>query len=255
MDYIEKIFGIKDKVAVVTGGSQGIGQTVAIGIAKAGAQVVILCRSYPEKTLKIINEFGGSVSYISTDITDEDSVIDAFHEIECKFGGAEIVFNNAGVCIHQLAEIATVDQWKSVIDVNLNGTYIVCRTAGKLMIRKGIRGSIINNASMSGTVVNVPQGQCSYNSSKAGVIHLTKSLAVEWANYGIRVNSLSPGYIATPMSVDTPQELKNAWIPLIPMKRMGQPEELIGAVIYLASNASAYTTGSNIIVDGGYVCR
>jgi NAD(P)-dependent dehydrogenase (short-subunit alcohol dehydrogenase family) len=122
------------------------------------------------------------------------------------------------------------------------------------MIEKKIKGSIINMASMSGTIVNIPQWQASYNASKAGVIHLTKSLAIEWAQHGIRVNSLSPGYIATPMSVDTPKELKDAWTPLMPAHRMGTPEELIPAVLYLASDKSGYTNGSDIIVDGAYVC-
>ena len=107
---------------------------------------------------------------------------------------------------------------------------------------------------MSGSIVNIPQWQCSYNASKAGVIHMTRSLALEWAEKGIRVNSLSPGYIATPMSEDTPEELKNAWKPLMPLHRMGKPEELITAVLYLASDASGYTTGSDVIVDGAYTC-
>ena len=132
----------------------------------------------------------------------------------------------------------------------------MARAVGRIMIERGIKGSIINMASMSGTIVNIPQWQCSYNASKAGVIHLTKSLAVEWAQYGIRVNSLSPGYIATPMSIDlSPQELIDAWIPLMPLGRMGKPEELIPPVLYLASDASGYTTGSDLIVDGAYSCQ
>ena len=130
----------------------------------------------------------------------------------------------------------------------------MARAAGKIMQERGIRGSIINMASMSGSIVNIPQWQASYNASKAGVIHMTRSLAVEWTQYGIRVNSLSPGYIATPMSVDTPQELKDAWMPLIPMHRMGDPEELMPAVLYLASDASGYTSGADIVVDGAYSC-
>jgi NAD(P)-dependent dehydrogenase (short-subunit alcohol dehydrogenase family) len=136
--------------------------------------------------------------------------------------------------------------------VNLTGEYIVARSAARVMMEKGIRGSIINMASMSGSIVNIPQWQASYNASKAGVIHMTKSLAIEWADAGIRVNSLSPGYIATPMSTETPQELKDAWLPLMPLHRMGKPEELISAVIYLAGDSSAYTTGLDLIVDGGY---
>ena len=107
---------------------------------------------------------------------------------------------------------------------------------------------------MSGTIVNIPQWQCSYNASKAGVIHLTRSLAMEWAEYGIRVNSISPGYVATPMSTDTPQDLKDAWMKLIPLHRMCKPEELMPAILCLASDASGYTTGSDYIVDGGYIC-
>ena len=123
------------------------------------------------------------------------------------------------------------------------------------MIESGTKGSIINMASMSGTIVNIPQWQASYNASKAGVMHMTRSLAIEWAEHGIRVNSLSPGYIGTPMSADTPQELKNAWMPLMPYHRMGKPEELIPAILYLACDAAGYTTGSDVIVDGGYVAQ
>jgi NAD(P)-dependent dehydrogenase (short-subunit alcohol dehydrogenase family) len=173
-------------------------------------------------------------------------------EILRQSGSVDIVFNNAGICMHQTTLEATIADFREVIDVNLTGEFIVARAAGRIMIERGIRGSIINMASMSGSIVNVPQWQCSYNASKAAVIHMTRSLAAEWAEFGIRVNSLSPGYIATPMSVDTPQELKDAWMPLIPMHRMGEPEELIPAVLYLASGMSGYTSGSDVIVDGAY---
>ena len=122
------------------------------------------------------------------------------------------------------------------------------------MIENGIHGSIVNMASMSGSIVNIPQWQVSYNASKAGVIHMTRSLAAEWVPYGIRVNSLSPGYISTPMSVDVPKELIDAWMPLIPMHRMGKPEELIPAVLYLCSDQAGYTSGQDLVVDGAYTC-
>jgi len=122
------------------------------------------------------------------------------------------------------------------------------------MIKLGIRGSIINMASMSAGIVNLPQWQASYNASKAGVIHMTRSLAMEWIEHGIRVNSISPGYIATPMSTDVPEDLKQAWYKLIPMGRMGWPSELIPPILYLASPASGYTTGTDVLVDGGYSC-
>ncbi|MDD4075037.1 MAG: SDR family oxidoreductase [Eubacteriales bacterium] len=253
--YLDELFGLTGKVAVVTGGGRGIGQVVAIGLAKAGAKVVILARSNADETLAKIREAGGEAMFISTDVTKEESVDAAMQKIMVTYGSVDVVFNNAGICLHKDTFEATIEEFRNVLDVNLTGEYIVARAAGKIMKENNIKGSIINMASMSGSIVNIPQWQCSYNASKAGVMHMTKSLAIEWADYGIRVNSLSPGYIATPMSVDTPQELKDAWAPLMPLHRMGTPEELIPAVIYLACDASGYTTGSDIIVDGAYSCR
>lgn len=250
--YLEEIFGLKGKVAIVTGGGRGIGQVIAIGLAKAGAEVVILCRSGAEETVAKITAEGGKAYWISTDVTKEESVDAAFAQILQRSGSVDIIFNNAGICMHQDTLDATIAEFREVVDVNLTGEFIVARAAGRIMIERGIHGSVINMASMSGSIVNVPQWQCSYNASKAAVIHMTRSLAAEWAQYHIRVNSLSPGYIATPMSVDTPQELKDAWMPLIPMHRMGNPEELVPAVLYLACDAAGYTSGSDIIVDGAY---
>lgn len=252
--YLEEIFGLENKVAVVTGGSRGIGQTVAVGLAKAGAEIAVLSRSSAEETLRMIEESGRKGYWIPTDVTDEKAVDAAMKEILARSGSLDIVFNNAGICIHKGTFEASVEEFRQVLDVNLTGEYIVARAAGKIMIERNIRGSIINMASMSGTIVNIPQWQCSYNASKAAVMHMTRSLAVEWAPHRIRVNSLSPGYIATPMSVDTPKELKDAWTPLMPFGRMGKPEELIPAVLYLACDASGYTSGSDLIVDGAYVC-
>lgn len=252
--YLDELFNISGRVAIVTGGNRGIGQVVALGLAKAGAKVVILSRSNADETIKMITDAGGFAYHISADVTKEDEVDAAMTEILNRLGSVDIVFNNAGICIHKTTIEATLADWKEVLDVNLTGAYIVSRAAGRIMIERGIHGSIINNASMSGSIVNIPQWQASYNASKAGLIHLTRSLAVEWADYKIRVNSISPGYIATPMSEDTPQELKDAWMPLIPMHRMGKPEELIGAVIYLASDASTYTSGSDMTIDGAYTC-
>jgi NAD(P)-dependent dehydrogenase (short-subunit alcohol dehydrogenase family) len=254
MDYLEKLFSLKGKVALVTGGGRGIGQVVAAGLARAGAEIAIVSRSGADDTVKAIEQEGGRAYSLIADVTDEKAVDAALARIVARSGALHIVFNNAGICIHKDTLEASIAEWRQVIDINLTGEYIVCRAAGRLMIEKGIRGSIINMASMSGSIVNVPQWQASYNASKAAVIHLTRSLAAEWAPHGIRVNSLSPGYIATPMSVDTPQELKDAWTPLIPQRRMGDPEELVGAVIYLAADSSGYTSGSDLVVDGAYTC-
>ena len=243
MSYLDEVFGLSGKVAIVTGGGRGIGQTVAIGLAKAGAEVVIIARSNADETIEKITAEGGKCYFVRADVTKEADVDAALAEIMEKSGRIDVVFNNAGICKHQSTFEASIEDWREVVDVNLTGEYIMARAVAKIMVDKGIHGSIINMASMSGTIANIPQWQCSYNASKAGVIQ-----------YGIRVNSLSPGYIATPMSVDTPQELKDAWTPLMPMHRMGKPEELIPAVLYLASDASGYTTGSDIIVDGAYTC-
>lgn len=252
--YLEEMFGLNGKTAVVTGAGRGIGQVIAAGLAKAGAEIVIISRSGAEETVRMITEDGGKAYDLRADVTKEDEVDAAVSEIIKRSGKIDILFNNAGICIHKSTLDATIEEWKSVIDINLTGEYIMARAVGRTMIEKGIKGSIVNMASMSGTIVNIPQWQASYNASKAGVIHLTKSLAAEWIGHGIRVNSLSPGYIATPMSEDVPQELKDAWEPLMPMHRMGKPEELIPAVLYLVSPAAGYTTGTDVIVDGGYTC-
>lgn len=252
--YLDKLFGLTGKVAIVTGGSRGIGQVVAIGLAKAGAEVAVFSRTKATETVHAITKEGGKAYSLLVDVTDEKQVESAVDEVIKRSGSIDVVFSNAGACIHKDTLHASLAEWNEIINVNLTGVYIVARATGRVMIEKGIHGSIINMASMSGSIVNIPQWQASYNASKAGVIHLTRSLAIEWADSHIRVNSLSPGYIATPMSVDTPKELKDAWMPLIPLHRMGDPEELIPAVLYLASNASAYTTGSDLVVDGAYSC-
>ena len=252
--YLESLFGLEGKVAVVTGGGRGIGQVVARGLAKAGAEIAILCRSGADETVSLIEADGGKACFLKTDVTKEEEVEKAMRAIVDRSGSLDIVFNNAGVCMHQDTMDATVEEFREVVDINLTGEFIVARTAIRIMLERKTQGSIINMASMSGSIVNVPQWQVSYNASKAGVIHMTRSLAAEFAETGIRVNSLSPGYIATPMSADTPKELRDAWMPLIPMHRMGDPEELMPAILYLASGAAGYTSGSDVIVDGAYTC-
>ncbi len=253
--YLDCIFGLEGKIALVTGGRVGIGQVIAVALAKAGAEVVIMGKTDSSETVRMIEGEGGKAYSITANVTDEEAVEKAMDLIMERFGHIDIVFNNAGICIHKDTLEASIEEWRQVIDVNLTGEYIVARAAGRRMIETGTKGSIINMASMSGTIVNIPQWQASYNASKAGVMHMTRSLAIEWAEHGIRVNSLSPGYIGTPMSADTPQELKNAWMPLMPYHRMGKPEELIPAILYLACDAAGYTTGSDVIVDGGYVAQ
>ena len=250
--YVGELFGLKGKVAVVTGASKGIGKTAAVGLAKAGAEVAILCRSEPKEALEGIAAADGRGYWIAADVTDEAAVDAAFAEIARRSGVVHVVFNNAGICIHEDSVDAPAENFRTVMNVNFFGEFFVARAAARIMMERGIRGSIINMASMSGSIVNLPQWQCSYNASKAAVIHMTRSLAVEWVKAGIRVNCISPGYIATGALDEIPEEYRESWIPMIPMARMGKPEELLPALLYLASDASGYTTGSNVIVDGGY---
>ena len=228
---------------------------IARDLARAGADIAILSRSGAPNTVAIIEEEGGKCLDIRGDVTDEASVKAALAEIEQRYGRLDIVVNNAGVCYHKTIFEATLDDWKNTIDINLTGQYIVSREAARVMIEHGIHGSIINIASMSGSIVNIPQMQAGYNASKAGVIHMTKSLAIELVEYGIRVNSISPGYVATPMSMDpdfVEPELLAAWQPKFPMHRMAAPEELTGAVIWLCSESAGYTNGCDLVIDGAY---
>lgn len=252
--YLQDLFGLKGKVALVTGGGQGIGRVLALGLSRAGARLVIMNRGNVQDTVEMIKAEGGEATGIRGDVTSEQEVRAALDMIMAYCGSLDIVVNNAGICMHQSTLDMTPEDFSRVVDVNLLGPFIVSRAAGRLMIDRGIRGSIVNIASMSGSIVNIPQWQCSYNASKAGLIHLTRSLAMEWVDQGIRVNSLSPGYIATPMSTDNPPELNEAFIKLIPQRRMGEAEELVPTLLALVSDKSGYTTGSDFIVDGGYTC-
>lgn len=253
MDIKEK-FNLKGKKAFVTGGARGIGKSVSIALAQSGADIAIVDRDIEEaeKTAKEIAAYGVQTIAVKTDVTDPADVNRMIETILSAFGTIDIAFNNAGICINEKAEEMSFESWKKVIDINLTGVFLTAQAAGRVMIKNG-KGSIINTASMSGHIVNYPQPQCAYNASKAGVIMLTKSLAVEWAPYNVRVNSISPGYIATEMTKKAVDWIPT-WVSSTPVKRMGNPEELQGAVLYLASDASSFTTGSDMVIDGAFTC-
>ncbi len=245
------IFSLKGKVAVITGGNQGIGKVVAGYIADAGADIVIFdINDAAAVAEQISKEYGVRASAITCDVTKPEEVEKAINEAAARMGTLDLLFNNAGICLHKNALDCTPQDWLKVIDINLNGIFFVAQAFGRYLVNSGKTGNIVNTASMSATIVNIPQGQASYNSSKAGVAHLTKSLAVEWAGKGIRVNSISPGYIMTEMTGTVRKDWQDFWISSIPFKRMGNPEELAGAVIYLLSDASTYTSGCDMIIDG-----
>jgi len=251
------MFSLKDKRIIVTGGAQGIGKCVAGALAERGAEIGIFDLNIEKaKTAaaEIKDGYGVRAEAYMCDVTDFAQVHDTVDAFVSEFGTLDSVFNNAGIVFHKDAEILTPEEWRMVIDVNLNGVYYVARAAANIFIKERKKGSIVNTASMSGTIVNIPQRQASYNASKAAVVHLTKSLAVEWAGKGIRVNCISPGYIKTEMTGAVREDWRDFWLGLIPFGRMGTPEELAGAVVYLMSDASSYTSGLDMIIDGAFTC-
>lgn len=247
------IFGLEGKTALVTGGYRGIGKAVAEGMAAAGANIVLWDLIDAAEVAKgIAEKYGVKVRAFVCDVTDPAQVEETMKQAGKAMGTLDILFNNAGIGPHKDALEVSPAEWQKVINVNLNGIFYVATAFARYLVSQGKGGSIINTASMSGLIVNVPQQQASYNASKAGVIHLTKTLAVEWAEKGIRVNSISPGYIATDLISGVRSDLREQWISMIPFGRMGKPEELTGAVVYLASGAASYTSGCNIVIDGCY---
>lgn len=246
---------LEGKTAFVTGGARGIGKAAARGMALSGARVAIadIDIAAAETTAEELTAAGLEAFAVQCDVTDPRSAAEMAAAVVKKWGRLDIAFNNAGICINTPALDMTYAEWKKVLDINLTGVFLTSQAAGRIMKEQG-GGSIINTASMSGHIVNIPQPQCTYNASKAGVILLTKSLAVEWAPYHIRVNSISPGYIATDMTLSAPQEWQVRWKDLTPTGRMGTPEELVSAVVYLASDSASYTTGSDIVIDGAFTC-
>ena len=257
MGIIEK-FRLDGKKAFVTGGARGIGKAIATALAEAGADVAIVDVDIDEaqKTAQEIAAANGCKTLaLKCDVTDKDQVDATIAEIRSQFGRIDAAFCNAGICINVPAEEMTYEQWKKVIDINLNGVFLTAQAAGKVMLEQGA-GSIINTASMSGHIVNFPQPQCAYNASKAGVIMLTKSMAVEWAKKGVRVNCISPGYIGTDL-VNNAEHLKpliKIWNEQGPLGRIGKPEELQAIAVYLAGDSSAFTTGSDFVIDGAFTC-
>jgi len=252
---LEQLFSLKGKAALVTGGASGIGRIVSEHLAAAGADIIIFDIQV-EKASTVADDiarvYGVKTLAMVCDVSDPDAAEMSVSQAMSQMENLDILFNNAGIGMHKSCLEVTAADWKKVNDVNYNGVFYMAAAFARELVRRGRPGSIINTASMSGLIVNVPQEQVAYNSSKAGVIQMTRSMAVELARHGIRVNSISPGYMKSEMTALRPQELKDYWNARIPMGRMGTPYELATAVIYLAADSSSYTTGSNIIIDGGY---
>lgn len=251
----DEMFSLHGKTAIITGGARGIGKTVAEALGRAGADIVLfdLEKDSLEATAGELRERTGRTVLASVvNVTDHDAVRVAIDAAWEQFGPIQLLFNNAGIVLQKPAIESSPEEWRRVIDVNLNGVFIVAQLFGKKLIDNGVGGSIVNTGSMSGTIVNYPQLQASYNVSKAGVVHLTKSLAYEWAEHDIRVNCMSPGYIFTDLTSSVREDWRDQWAQLTPMKRLGRPEELASTVIYLLADSSSFTTGAELIVDGGF---
>ena len=246
-------FDLSGRTAVVTGSTRGLGRAFAQALAEAGANVVIVGRdaNTAEAVSAEIAALGVGSIGVAADVTSRDAVDALLERTVAAFGRADILVNNAGVCIHKPAVDVTDDEWRYVMGVNVDGVWIPSQVFGRHMIASG-GGSIINIGSMSAAIVNRPQWQPAYNASKAAVHHLTRSLAAEWAPHNVRVNALAPGYMRTDMSpIDEPQ-FQRFWIEDTPQQRAGEPDELGGAIVFLASDASSFMTGSVLTIDGGY---
>ena len=257
MSIIDKM-RLDGKRGFVTGAARGIGKCTATAFAEAGAEVAIVdldLETAQHTAQEIAQATGRKVIALSCDVTCEDQVQAMVDAVVAQLGGLDFCHANAGICINAAADEMTYAQWKKNIDVNLNSVFLTDTIAGKYMLSHG-GGSIINTASMSAHIVNVPQPQCAYNASKAGVIQLTKSLAIEWAKRGVRVNSISPGYIGTDLTLSSPtlQPLIAQWNAMAPMGRLGKPEELASICVYLAGDTSTFTTGSDFVLDGAFTC-
>lgn len=246
-------FALNGRVAVVTGGTRGLGEGFARALGDAGASIALVGRD-AEAGRRVVADLearGTATTFINADITERENVEAVLEATTARFGRVDVLVNNAGTCVHAPALDVTPDQWRQVMNVNLDALWTCSQVFGRQFVEQG-SGVIVNIGSMSGIIVNRPQWQPAYNASKAAVHQLTRSLAAEWAPFGVRVNALAPGYIKTEMSpVDDPRYRQN-WIDDAPMQRYGTVEELAPAVVFLASDASSFVTGSVLVADGGY---
>ncbi len=254
---MSSLFDLAGEVALVTGAGSGIGQSIAIGLAEAGADVA--CFGHDSKgglaeTAARIAKLGRKALALHGSVTDRADLDAAVARTERELGPLTVAVNNAGVAGAIAAETMPLDAFRKLYQINVEGVFLSCQAEAHVMLPRG-KGSVINVASMSGSIVNRGLTQAHYNSSKAAVIHLSKSLAMEWADRGLRVNVISPGYTLTPMNrrPEVAEQVK-IFERDTPMGRMAGPEEMIGPAVFLASRAASFVTGIDLIVDGGFVC-
>lgn len=255
--YLEK-FKLDGRVAVVTGGGQGIGLACAQALGEAGATVILtdISEERCRNGRIALEKHNLHVETRILDVTDGESVEAAARALAESGRSADILVCNAGIAQAGIPVESMDDaDWLRMIDINLNGVFRCCRSFGRRMLEKE-SGAIVNIGSMSGTIVNRPQAQSHYNTAKAAVHHLTRSMAVEWASRGVRVNAVAPTYIDTPLLEFARQNapLFNEWLDQTPMHRVGTAEEIASVVLFLASDASSLLTGAIVAADGGYTC-
>lgn len=248
---------LSGRIAVITGGARGIGHSIARALAADGVGVALLdvLDNVEAAAASVADEYGVPALGRRVDVTDQRLVGDVFRDIRGQLGVPRVLVTAAGTEINGDSVDVTAEQWRKVIDVNLTGTFFSAQAFASGLLSNGTTGSAIFVASMSGSIVNVPQWAASYNASKAAVSHLGKSLAVEWAPSGIRVNSISPGYVMTDLTkaiLDKEPALHDEWVARIPQGRLALPDDLTGLVTFLASDASSYLTAQDIVIDGGY---
>ena len=253
------LFSLKDRTALVTGGGRGLGRAMAEGLASHGANVAIMDIDEGSATQAAaeLATSGARTFGVAGDVTRRSEITTAVERTIETLGAIDILVNNAGLAHLGPAETVSMDDFRHTFEVDVFGLFSCSQAVFGHMAERG-SGVIINIASMAGLSVLTPQEHTAYNSAKAAVIMVTKSLAVEWAPFGIRVNAIAPGYMLTPpveLLRDEDPDRWTEWMERVPMRRAAMPDELQGTAIYLASDASAYVTGATIVVDGGYTCR
>ena len=254
---VMSMFDLTGEKAIVTGGGQGLGREMALALAEAGADVVVVQRrvEVAEKTAEEITQLGRDSIALKVDVSSSADVQSMVDTVKERYGKIDILISNAGIGGEGIPFLdLTEEKWDTMMDIHLKGTFLCNQAVGREMV-KVKKGSIVNMSSMSGFIVNRPQSQSAYNTAKAAIAHFTKSLAAEWAKYNVRVNAIAPGYIKTPMTAKGLESEKGKeWLAMTPMGRAGEPFELKGLALYLASGASSFVTGSVVQIDGGYTC-